>query len=343
MRIVVMCPVGDARAVTTEVDVPWSACTGPLGFDIDFEVDASCTAMHHKTMEGGCGRSRSDGCVLVYGDAFKGQIKLEAYGARPRISAPSLGPDITDGRTLVVYDAVALGIIPAFGMAPCMPCMPCMQRVRLTWARAGAGVPAALPAYDLGLSPLSSSATGASRAFELRNGLRVCRVPEPHVVELRGVAAVGAVGAVRSAVGGPSPHGWAVIKTSAQHCICVELWRPWEELFHEIPYGVARELDADRRIVVMDASELATPISADVARAFVWRWACGMTWDAAGVELSRGRVDGGAAGLGVQPMVELRDRRRRVRGLQLLPRSFAESDFSRHYVRRTRHPDVRGA
>jgi hypothetical protein len=32
-----------------------------------------------------------------------------------------------------------------------------------------------------------------------------------------------------------------------------------------------------------------------------------------------------------------------VKRLQLLPRSFAESDFSRHYVRRTRHPDVRGA
>ena len=178
-----------------------------------------------------------------------------------------------------MFDAVASGVIPAFGMAP----WAVLQRVRLTWTGPCKLVDG--PAYDLGLSQLSPYATGVQRAFELRNCLRVCRTPEPHIVELRGVHEVEAFRAAFRAAG-PSPHGWVVLKTSGEHCICVQLWSPWEEVFKEAPFGAARELDADR-LVVLDTSTVTSTvaISADVARAFVWRWACGKTWDAAGVEL----------------------------------------------------------
>ncbi len=283
MRIIVRFPASDARDVTTEVDVPWSACTEPLGFPVDFVLDPACTAMQHTVVEGESPTRmwRTRSFVIVYGDCDKGVIKLQTWSDDVGciISAPSLGPDLGPQAcgTLIVYDAVASGIIPAFGMEPCTV----MQRVRLTWKLLGRDG----PAYDLGLSQLSP-VPFEWRELELRNGLRICRYLEPHVVELQTADMV----RVRAAVcQSPSPHGWVVLKTSAEHCICVELWRPWEDIFEAEPFGIAREMDAVQDIVVLDMSTVTTTtmnISADVARAFVWRWACCKTWDAA-VELKQ--------------------------------------------------------
>ena len=85
-------PANDARKVTTEVDLPWSAGTCPLGFDVEFVFDPACTAMHHTVEEGFADPFKSSS-VFVYGDSFQGTIKLETFSdwSSCIISAPSMG------------------------------------------------------------------------------------------------------------------------------------------------------------------------------------------------------------------------------------------------------------